>query len=165
MVKQNICGTICSPLPPAWEFCSVLSRNYLEKCRESDTGAVAEICTADKKQEDSSGREKVVDWENMCGTPSETFPIERLFSFPAIFALIVPGKWSGGNKYNPVNEDGSAWFLKKWWLTSLLGVTWKLVRNANPQVPLLNYWIRNLHLNSIPRGFIFTSTFEKHWCK
>ena len=59
MVKQNICGTICSPLPPVWEFCSVLSRNfYLEKCRESDTGAVAEICTVDKKQEDSSGRGK-----------------------------------------------------------------------------------------------------------
>ena len=57
MVKQNICGTIRSRLPPIWEFCSVLSRN-LEKCRESDTGAVAEICTADKKQEDSSGRGK-----------------------------------------------------------------------------------------------------------
>lgn len=40
--------------------------------------------------------------------PLRHFPIERLFSFPAIFALIVPGKWSGGNKYNPVNEDGSA---------------------------------------------------------
>lgn len=154
------------PFATSLGFCSVLSRNYLEKWRESDTGAVAEICTADKKQEDSSGREKVVDWENICGTPSETFSHWAPIFFPwAIFAVIVPGKWSGGNKYNPVNEDGSAWFLKKWWLTSLLGVTWKLVRNANPQVPLLNYWIRNLHFNSIPRGFIFTSTFEKHWCK